>query len=281
MPNLRDIRRRIKSVKSTQQITKAMKMVAAARLRKVQEKLNTFKKYSDSLNLIIERVLPLYKKINHPYFRRDGVRKRLVIIVGGDRGLCGSYNSHIIEEFLKYGGKANLLIIPVGARIISSIKKFNLEILSSFSNIFKDFEKIPSGEIFSLAENSFLSGEVQEVFLLSARFYSMGKTPVVFEKLLPLESKKEEPSVEYIFDPPFEILAGQIIERFIKTKIHQVLIESYLAEQFARMASMELATKNAEDMIQSLTLFYNRMRQASITKELIEIVSGAQALRNK
>lgn len=281
MPNLRDIRRRIKSVKSTQQITKAMKMVAAARLRKAQDKLNTLKRYSESLNLLFDKILPLYKRINHPYFRKDGVSKRLVIIIGGDRGLCGSYNSNILQEFLKYGGKTNLLIVPVGARIVSAIKKFNLEILASFSNIFKDFEKIPSGEIFSLAENSFLSGEVQEVFLLSARFYSMGKTPVVFEKLLPLESKTEEPSVEYIFDPPFEILGGEIVKRFMETKIYQVLIESYLAEQFARMSSMELATKNAEDMIQSLTLFYNRMRQASITKELIEIVSGAQALRSK
>lgn len=281
MPNLRDIRRRIKSVKSTQQITKAMKMVAAARLRKVQDKLNTLKIYSESLNSILDRILPLYKKINHPYFKRNGVIKRLVIIIGGDRGLCGSYNSQIIEEFLRHGGKANLLIIPVGARIIGTIKKFNLEILSSFSGIFKDFDKIPSKEIFELAENSFLSDEVQEVFVLSARFYSMGKTPVIFEKLLPMEVKIEEPSLEYIFDPPFEILSDEIIRKFMETKIYQILIESYLAEQFARMASMELATKNAEDMIQSLTLFYNRMRQASITKELIEIVSGAQALRRK
>lgn len=281
MPNLRDIRRRIKSVKSTQQITKAMKMVAAARLRKAQDRLNTFRNYFESLDLLFERILPLYKKINHPYFRKDGVNKRLVIIIGGDRGLCGSYNSQIIEEFLKHGGKVNLSVVPVGARMVTAIKKLNLEILSSFTNIFKEIERIPSGEIFSIAENSFISGGVQEVFVLSARFYSMGKTPVVFEKLLPLESKLEEPSVEYIFDPPFEILSGEIIKRFMITKVHQIMIESYLAEQFARMASMELATKNAEDMIQSLTLFYNRMRQASITKELIEIVSGAQALRSK
>lgn len=281
MPNLRDIRRRIKSVKSTQQITKAMKMVAAARLRKVQDRLNTFKNYSESLSILFERILPLYKKINHPYFRKDGVNKRLVIIIGGDRGLCGSYNSQIIEEFLKHGGKVNLSVVPVGARMVTAIKKLNLEILSSFTNIFKELERIPSGEIFSIVENSFISGEVQEVFMLSARFYSMGKTPVVFEKLLPLESKLEEPSVEYLFDPPFEILSDEIIKRFMVTKIHQIMIEAYLAEQFARMASMELATKNAEDMIQSLTLFYNRMRQASITKELIEIVSGAQALRSK
>lgn len=281
MRNLRDIRRRIKSVKSTQQITKAMKMVAAARLKKAQIKLNLFKNYSENLNSIFEKILPLYKKISHPYLKRDGVKKRLIIIVAGDRGLCGSYNAQIFEEFLKYGGKVNLTTIPIGSRTISFIKKNNFEILASFSNIFKEIEKIPSKEIFGLVERSFLNGEVQEVFILSQRFFSMGNTPINFEKILPMETKTEEPEVDYLFEPPFNLISSEILKRFIETKIYQILIEAYLSEQLARMIAMELATKNADEMIQSLTLLYNRMRQAAITKELIEIVSGAQALRRR
>ncbi len=281
MRNLRDIRRRIKSVKSTQQITRAMKMVSAVRLRKVQDRLNQIKNYAENLDCLFERILPLYKKISHPYFRKDGVKKRLVLMVAGDRGLCGSYNSKIFEEFLKYGGKVNLTTIPVGARTISFIKKYNFEIVSSFSNIFKDLEKIPYKEIFSLIEKQFSAGEVQEVFVLSQRFQSMGKTPIMFEKLLPLETKIEEPEIDYIFDPPFIEISSEILRRYFEAKILQILIEAYLSEQFARMVAMELATKNAEDMIQSLTLLYNRMRQASITKELIEIVSGAESIRRK
>jgi F-type H+-transporting ATPase subunit gamma len=279
--NLRDIRRRIKSVKSTEQITKAMKMVAAVRLKKVQERLNNLKNYSENLNLLFEKILPLYKKISHPYFRKDGVKKRLVLIVASDRGLCGSYNSKIFEEFLKYGGKINLTTIPIGARTVSFIKKNNFEVLSSFSNIFKDIENIPYKDIFNLMERAFLGNDVQEVFVLSQRFLSMGKTPIIFEKLLPLETKTEEEEIEYLFDPPFVEISSEILKRYFEAKIFQILIEAYLSEQFARMVAMELATKNAEDMIQSLTLLYNRMRQASITKELIEIVSGAESIRRK
>jgi len=279
--NLRDIRRRIKSVKSTEQITKAMKMVAAVRLKKVQERLNNLKNYSENLNLLFEKILPLYKKISHPYFRKDGVKKRLVLIVASDRGLCGSYNSKIFEEFLKYGGKINLTTIPIGSRTVSFIKKNNFEVLSSFSNIFKDIEDIPYKDIFNLMERAFLGNDVQEVFVLSQRFLSMGKTPIIFEKLLPLETKTEEEEIEYLFDPPFVEISSEILKRYFEAKIFQILIEAYLSEQFARMVAMELATKNAEDMIQSLTLLYNRMRQASITKELIEIVSGAESIRRK
>ena len=281
MRNLRDIRRRIKSVKSTEQITKAMKMVAAVRLKKVQERLNNLKNYSENLNLLFEKILPLYKKISHPYFRKDGVKKRLVLIVASDRGLCGSYNSKIFEEFLKYGGKINLTTIPIGSRTVSFIKKNNFEVLSSFSNIFKDIENIPYKDIFNLMERAFLGNDVQEVFVLSQRFLSMGKTPIIFEKLLPLETKTEEEEIEYLFDPPFVEISSEILKRYFEAKIFQILIEAYLSEQFARMVAMELATKNAEDMIQSLTLLYNRMRQASITKELIEIVSGAESIRRK
>lgn len=256
-------------------------MVSAVRLRKVQDRLNQIKNYAENLDYLFERILPLYKKISHPYFRKDGVKKRLVLMVAGDRGLCGSYNSKIFEEFLKYGAKVNLTTIPVGARTISFIKKYNFEIVSSFSNIFKDLEKIPYKEIFNLIDKQFSDGEVQEVFVLSQRFQSMGKTPIIFEKLLPLETKIEEPEIDYIFDPPFIEISSEILKRFFEAKILQILIEAYLSEQFARMVAMELATKNAEDMIQSLTLLYNRMRQASITKELIEIVSGAESIRRK
>lgn len=278
MRNLRDIRRRIKSVKSTQQITRAMKMVAAARLKKAQDKFNQIRDYSEGIKAVFERMKPFLIHFSKEFFETEEVKKRLVLLVASDKGLCGAYNSKIFEEFLKYGGKTNLEIVAIGTKAMEFLKKNKIEIIKNYSNVFKSLENIPYKEISNLIKERFLSGKVQEVYFLSQRFISLAKMPIIFEKFLPFEFEKDS-EIDYIFDPSAKAISEEIIKNYMETKIFQILIEANIAEQFSRMTAMELATKNAEEMIQALTIMYNRMRQTAITKELIEIVSTAQALR--
>ncbi len=279
MPNLRDIRRRIRSVKSTKQITRAMKMVSAARLKKAQIKLSSLNNYFEILEKIFQKTTPLLKKITHPYIKKEDLKKKLYVVISSDRGLCGSYNSQILEKFEEISYKENFSLIPIGSRIVNFAKKHKYEIIASYTNIFKEIDKIPNKEIFNIIENNFLENKVQEIYILSQRFLSVGKISIKIEKILPLEIEKEEPDVEYLYDPNFDILLPEFLSSYMETKILKIFLEALTSEQFFRMVAMELATKNADEMIQALTLFYNRVRQAAITKELIEIVSGAQALR--
>lgn len=286
MPNLKDIRRRIRSVKSTQQITRAMKMVAAAKLRKAQERLHATDAYVKGLD---ELRLDLVRRAGpgaHPFFRVPQGERTLVLLVTGDRGLCGSYNSALLaraERLIAERGAGELSFILAGKKGVDRFAKGPAEVLSAYPNVFAKLDALPFAAMAETAREAFLSGRVDRVAALSSRFRSSATFPVELTPILPMEADAPGASdgaaegSDYLCEPSIGEILAELLPRALAVGVHRLMLEANAAEQAARMSAMELATKNADDMIGSLTLFYNRARQAAITKELIEIVSGAQS----
>ena len=282
MPSLKDIRRRIRSVKSTQQITRAMKMVAAAKLRKAQERLAASGPYAKHLEDLMRRLAARIGPDAHPFFRKQEVERSLVLLVTGDRGLCGAYNAnlfHAAERMIRERGPEHLEFILAGKKGADHFRKAGLDIRQSYPNLFQKLDRLPFEAIAAEAREAFLAGRVQEVAVVSMRFRSLSSTAIETVPILPLEPPEsaEPPGVEYLTEPPLDRILDALIPRYLNASVLRALLEANASEQAARMTAMELATRNADDMIGSLTLFYNRARQAAITKELIEIVSGAQS----
>ena len=282
MPSLKDIRRRIRSVKSTQQITRAMKMVAAAKLRKAQERLHATDAYVKGLDDLRRNLVRRVGPDAHPFFRRPEGERTLVLLITGDRGLCGSYNSAILaraDKLLAERGSGDLSFLLAGKKGVDHFAKVPIELLAAYPNVFVKLDALPTGAMAEAAREAFLSGQVQRVVALSSRFRSTATFPVELTPILPMEAEEKdaEAAADYLCEPSMEEILNELLPRTLSVGIHRLMLEANAAEQAARMSAMELATKNADDKIDSLTLYYNRARQASITKELIEIVSGAQA----
>jgi len=282
LPSLKDIRRRIRSVKSTQQITRAMKMVAAAKLRKAQDRLTASGPYAKNLEDLMRRLAARIGPNAHPFFRQQEVERSLVLLVTGDRGLCGAYNAnlfHAAEHLIRERGAEKLEFILAGKKGADHFRKWALDTRASYPNIFLKLDRLPYEAIAAEARKAYLSGRVQEVTVVSMRFRSLSSTHIETVPILPLAPPEsaEPPGVEYLTEPPLPVILDELIPRYLNASVLRALLEANASEQAARMTAMELATQNADDMIDSLTLFYNRARQAAITKELIEIVSGAQS----
>jgi F-type H+-transporting ATPase subunit gamma len=301
MPNLLDIRRRIRSVRNTQQITKAMKMVSAARLRRAQEHALEARPYGQRLREMMSHVaaqvdldalqseagadesaLPLLKLL-----ARRPEKRALLIVISSDRGLAGPFNANVVKAMLAFMDEhpgVEMEITPVGRKVRDQVRKRRLPIAGEYSGIFsRTVEYGRARELAADAMRRFGDGEVDAVYTIGNEFKSVIQQRLAIERILPLEVAAETTAAgqgarEYIFDrPPVQILSA-LLPRYVEMQIFRSLLESLAAEHAARMTAMDTATSNAADMIDSLTLNMNRVRQAAITKEIIEIVSGAAAL---
>ena len=283
MANLKDIRDRIKSVKSIQKVTKAMKMVAAAKMRRAQENMEKARPYNHRLVEIIQHLLPSVERSMLPLLEVREVKRIAYVVVTSDRGLAGSFNSSIlrkahndIDEF----GKQNVDIFCIGKKAKDYFKSRKYNIIASYSDFWNDLNFNQSMKIGSTIVNHFLNLSVDEIRVTYNEFVNVATQATVSEKLLPIELNDDELGhTDFLYEPSKDRIVKSLIPRYLNAQVWKYLLESYASEQAARMVAMENATTNSEDMIKNLTLEFNKARQAAITTEMLEIVSGAEALK--
>jgi len=293
MATLRDIRRRIRSVESTQKITRAMKLVAAAKLRRAQERIVSARPYAVKMAQLLSSLVRRAEGEAHPLLvRRPAARKRLVIITA-DKGLCGAFNSNILRAslaFLREQGETSVTLVVVGKKARDFYRRRQYEIKSEMLGFFDRLAYSHAQELAGGLMQEYLSGEVDEVHLLYNEFRSVAVQRVKREQLLPIESadaandqggQRGQGGAEgdYIYEPSPEAILAALLPRHVTTQVYRALMESVAGEYGARMTAMEAATKNAKEMISVLSIQYNKARQERITKELLDIVGGAEALR--
>jgi F-type H+-transporting ATPase subunit gamma len=285
LPSTRDLRRRIRSVKGTQQITKAMKMVAAAKLRRAQQRITTLRPYADTLGRVLAS-LAARTEHSHPLLeRRDGGRAWLVVVTS-DKGLCGSFNANLLryaERELQSNRWPEVELVVVGRRASDHFRRRQWRVVHEERETMSRVAPEDGPRLARMMAQAFSSGQVDEVWLLYNRFLSLIRHETRLERLLPIEPPEAavpsaECRIDYLYEPDPGSLLETLLPRHLEVQVLRALYDSAAAEQAARMTAMDAATKNASEMIDSLTMLYNRTRQAAITKELIEIVSGAQAL---
>jgi F-type H+-transporting ATPase subunit gamma len=286
MPTLRDLRRRIKSVQGTQQITKAMEMVAAAKLRKAQTRLESSRPYASNMQVMLNNLTQASASLVHPLFEKREIKKTGVVVVTADRGLCGSYNHNVIHQadrFLKGYNKDSVELVIIGKKGYNYYVKrhwgIRLKYLGLGGNLILTQVKNITNELVNL----FLSQEVDEIYFVYTKFLSAASYKVTTEKFLHIESQVKAEGkkayIDYIFEPDPQKIFASLLPNYCMTKVQMALAESFASEHGSRMISMGAATKNAEEMIEHLTLVLNKLRQASITKEMLEITTGAEALK--
>ena len=289
MPSTIDIRRRIRSVKNTQQITKAMKMVAAAKLRRAQERMMAARPYSAGLRQVLASLASRVDLAMHPLLQqRETEEKVLFLVVTADRGLCGAFNTNILraaQNVIAEKAWPHVELLPIGRKANDFFRRRTLPIRRQATGIYQALSLDTAREIAVALTQDFLSGEIDAVYVLYNEFKSIMAQRVTLERILPLEPATETqgsgtPEIDYIYEPGPEQILNDLLPKHIEFQLYRILLESAAAEQGARMTAMESATKNASEMISHLTLTYNRIRQAAITKEIIEIVSGAAAASN-
>jgi F-type H+-transporting ATPase subunit gamma len=285
MPSTIDLRRRIRSTKNTQQITKAMKMVSAAKLRRAQDRMMAARPYSAGLREVLASLSARADlAATHPLLQdREQVNKVLLLVVTADRGLCGAFNANILraaQNAIKEQGWPHVELLPIGRKAIEFFRRRTVPIRRQGAQVYQALSLDTAREIAQALIDDFISGEFDAVYVLYNEFKSVIAQRVTLERLLPLprvEPDENAPAIDYIYEPGPDRILSDLLPKHIEFQLYRVLLESAAAEQGARMTAMESATKNASDMISHLTLTYNRIRQASITKEIIEIVSGAAA----
>lgn len=291
MASSREIRRRIKSVKNIQQITKAMKMVAAARLRRAQEKANASKPYATKIKEVLSNVVANTKDLSHPLLEEREVKKIAYFIVSADKGLAGSYNSNLIKAAVQRVGTApqeDIAIVTLGRKAFDYFRRRNYTI----DNQYTGFSERPTYQhavtIANEMTQKFVSGEYDEIHVIYTKFYSPLHHEPTSIKVLPVETPKAEVMQaqedsndirEYIFEPSPEVALEALVPRYLEITVYAALMQSAASELGACMAAMGSATDNARDLIAKLTLNYNKLRQAGITREISEIVGGAEALK--
>ena len=293
MPNLKELKNRISSVKSTRKITSAMKMVAASKLRRAQELAESSRVYADSLSFILSSLAGNTKNsadLPEILTGRENSKISLLIINSSDRGLCGGFNSNLFRNAKKWisdqqGQGKSVKIITVGKKASSFYKKTDLDIVASFEDLNSNDRQLQvSEEIKNKIMELFENNEIDEVSILFNKFVSAISQEPTYQSLIPLsndetsEDEIESNNAIFEFEPDKNELLEYLVPRNFLTQIYRSVLESSASEHAARMTSMDNATRNAGDMIDRLTLTYNRTRQAFITKELIEIISGAEAV---
>ncbi len=284
MPSLRDIKRRIKSVKNTQQITKAMKMVSAAKLRRAHEDIIAARPYAQKILEIINSLAARVSPDAHPLLSKRAGGKIELIVITSDRGLCGGFNSSIIrkaEGFVRTTcGDAGVTFNLIGKKVKDYFKRRDFNIRQDRPVGSGRPKYATAAEIAEEIVDAYIKETFDEAYLVYGEFKSALSQKPVIQKLLPVEPKgTEESPTEYIYEPSQEAILADILPKYVEIQVFRALLESAASEHGARMAAMDSATKNAKEMISGLTLTYNRFRQAAITKELMEIVSGAEALK--
>jgi F-type H+-transporting ATPase subunit gamma len=290
MPSLLDIRRRIRAVKSTQQITKAMKMVAASKLRRAQERIQHGRPFAAHMLHVLNRLAARVEASAHPLLdERKAPRaggKALLFVITADRGLCGSFNANVIKAaagFITENPSRQVALGLVGRRGRDYFAKRGFEIRYERINLFAKLHFDDGVDIARTAMEAFTGGEVDSVFLVYNEFRSVLQQRVVVEQLLPIpraafDAVEAAPSVDYLYEPSPQGLFTTLLPRHVQVQVFRALLESNAAFYAAQMTAMDAATRNSGEMIESLTLYMNKVRQAAITREIIEVVSGAEAL---
>jgi len=287
MATLRDIRRRIRSVQSTQKITRAMKLVAAAKFRRAQERILAARPYALKMSELMSNLVSRTEPEQHALLaRREGKRKRLVIITA-DKGLCGAFNSNILRAslaFLREHGNVDVTLVVVGKKARDFYRRRQWEVKSEMLGFFDRLAYTHAQQLAGELMQAYLAAEVDEVYLMYNEFHSVAVQRVKRQQLLPIEAEADEgqgttAGGDYIFEPSADAILASLLPRHVTTQVFRALMESVAGEYGARMTAMESASKNAKEMIDVLTIQYNKARQERITKELLDIVGGAEALR--
>ncbi|MCB1051607.1 MAG: ATP synthase F1 subunit gamma [Acidobacteria bacterium] len=283
MPSLLDIRRRIKSVKNTQKITKAIKMVAASRLRRASEMAVEARPYVNGLERVHNSITRRMSEINDPLYQSQS-GKTLLVVISADKGLCGSFNANVLKaslRFIRKNGIENTAILPIGKKALGFFKRSQCEVLPGMVDLFRNLNSAAAEPLAHKLTQAYREGKFSEIVIIYNAFKNILVQEVTTSRLLPLSAEHGEDdssAVEHLTEPSLEAIISEMAPKLIVTKVFQALMESNAAEQAAKMTAMDAATNNASDMIEKLTLEMNKARQAAITKELIEIVSGAAAL---
>lgn len=291
MANLKDIRRRVRSVKNMQQITKAMKMVSTARLRRAQDRVIAARPYSKVMTRVLRSLAKRAEGYSHPLLDPRGDENYLYVLVTADKGLCGAFNGNIIKaasSFVREHADKSVRMIPVGRRGRDFFRRRNFEMPAEYVGVtakqvtFASAQEIADAILTAWNDESLA---IDKVFLAFNEFRSVLSQRVVVDQLLPIgafdetrdDAASDESGVDYIYEQETDQIFQRLLPKFIETQIFHALLESVAGEHGARMTAMESASKNASDLISRLTLHANRVRQASITNEIIEVVSGAQS----
>jgi F-type H+-transporting ATPase subunit gamma len=294
MPSLIDIRRRVRAVKSTQQITKAMKMVAASRLRRAQERIQQARPFATEMKRVLNSLASRVDPASHPLLdEREVPRaggKVLLIVITADRGLCGSFNTNVIKAagtFITDTHGRQVALGLVGRRGRDFFARRGFEMLYQQVNLFAQLRYENAKEIADTAIEAFTTGQVDAVYLVHNEFKSVMVQAVVVEQLLPIprgtfgeakDGTAAAPAIEYLYEPEPQELFKHLLPSYVEVQVFRALLESNAAFYAAQMTAMDAATRNSGEMIEQLTLYMNKVRQAAITREIIEVVSGAQAL---
>ncbi len=287
MANLKEVKQRITSVVSTQQITKAMKMVSAAKLRRAQDKITQMRPYSQKLTQILNNVSAASEgAADIVYAEKREVSRVLIVPVTSDKGLCGAFNSNVIKACnasiaLQFAGK-EITVMPLGKKAYEAFKKREFSVIPDFYQVFADlsFENVRAAAEYAM--NAFLEGEYDQVVLVFNEFKNVATQVVQAEQFLPMANadadKEKTTETEYILEPSRAYIIEELVPTSLKIQFYKAVLESNASEHGARMTAMDKATENAGDLLKELRLLYNRSRQAAITNEILEIVAGAEAL---
>jgi F-type H+-transporting ATPase subunit gamma len=301
MATLLDFRRRIRSVRNTQQITRAMKFVAAARLRRAQEKVFAARPYARLMQRVLRSAMARVENPAHPLMARRPEERVLLLVLSGDRGLCGAFNANVIRkamEFLHAHRQQTLALIPIGKKGRDALRKQKRSFAAEYINVTTRVEFGPAKTIAAQVIERYAGAEADAVYMVYNEFKSVLTQRLIVEKLLPIEPESlaspadetphgEAPAghlptaepetfpVDYIYEQPAAEILGRLLPRHVETQVFRAMLESSAAEHAARMTAMDSATNNAAELIDHLTLHMNKVRQAAITKEIIEVVSGA------
>ncbi len=294
MPSTRDIRRRIKSVKNTAQITKAMQMVASAKMRKAQQAALSGRPYATLMNEVLAAATDGAGEFQHPLTEKRDVKKRALILISTDKGLCGALNTNLLREAVKASG-ANTVYVVAGRKAAQWVARLKRELVAEFT--YKDAPQFAEARAISkFAQELFLSGQVDAVDVVFTNYINTLTQKAEVRPLLPMgrlqkleadlrgqgttEDLQSGSTREYGFEPGAPQLLGNLLPHYLNYQVYQVLLEAKASEHSARMVAMKSATDNAKQLIKDLTLEYNKLRQANITKELLEITSAAMAMGN-
>jgi len=293
MPSLKDIQRKIGGVKKTKQITKAMNMVASAKLRKAQQRIERFRPYADKF---YEMLIDLSSRTDasaHPLLEvREEIAKVVIVLVTADRGLCGSFNVNLINKARKLArekeaeGKT-VEFVCIGKKGRDVLRKQPWATRAEHVNVMNTFDFTLGAELGTSLMNGYLNHEFDEVIIVFGQFISIAKQEVTSKRVLPIvsetapeEQETQGPASEYIYEPSVEGILAELLPRFVNVQIYRGLLDTNASEHAARMRAMDNATKNCDELSKSLTLVYNKARQSAITKELMDIVGGAEALKS-
>jgi F-type H+-transporting ATPase subunit gamma len=291
MASLKEVKSRITSVMSTQQITKAMKMVAAAKLRKSQDRIMQFRPFAQQLNYLLKNLSSASAEGVDWYNAVRPVNKVLIVVVSSDRGLCGGFNSYVIktanrliqDEFRAQSVAGNVSILPIGRKALEFYAKKNTKVVDAYWNFFSNltFERVSEAAEFMM--ESFRKGEFDKIMIVYNEFKNVATQILRTEQFLPIEMPKNSrkgQDIDYIYEPNRQEIIAGLIPKSLRVQLFKSVIDSNAAENGARMTAMDKATENAGELLKDLKLTYNRTRQAAITKEILEIVAGAEALKS-